>query len=267
MNIPLINPCLEMSWLLANATGKGVTVAVIDSGVDGRHPKLRSQLIGGCEIVHDRLRRVRIKETAPADCRDDFGHGTAVAGIISDLAPDTRLVSVKVLDDHNTCTGDILLEGIRWALDRKIRLLNLSLATTKHSVVERLFELCERAYIQGSIIVAARRNFGELGCPAMFSSVISVDRNSFPERWRIHFRPGNPIQFDARGTNVRALAPGGGETVLTGTSFATPHVTGIVALLSQAFPHLTASEAKAGLKALSDRLKKESKLPSSSLSI
>ena len=185
--------------------------------------------------------------------RDNYGHGTAVAGIIADLAPAARLVSVKVLDDYNSCTGDVLIAGLKWALDQNIRLLNMSLTTSKPADIQKLFPLCERAYVQNSIIVAAKRNFGDLGCPAMFSSVISVDREEYVEKLRVHYRPYNMIEFDARGTQIKVLAPGGGYGIQTGTSFATPHVCGMVALLLERFPRLTAVEAKSALMAFSER--------------
>jgi subtilisin family serine protease len=162
------------------------------------------------------------------------------------------LVSVKVLDDYNSCTGDVLIAGLKWALDQKIRLLNMSLATSKPAYVRQLFALCERAYVQNSIIVAARRNFGDQGCPAMFSSVLSVDREKYVDKLRVHYRPNNMIEFDARGTQIKVLAPGGGYAIHTGTSFATPHVCGMVALLMERFPRLTAVEAKSALMAFSE---------------
>jgi subtilisin len=104
--------------------------------------------------------------------------------------------------------------------------------------------------VQNSIIVTSRRNFGEFGCPAMFSSVISVDRGDFDNKYQYRYRPRNVIQYEARGTNVEVLAPQAGYARQTGTSFATPHITGIVALLMQVFPGMLGVEAKTILKAM-----------------
>ena len=84
----------------------------------------------------------------------------------------------------------------------------------------------------------------------MFSSVISVDREDFDDRYRIRFRPKSFIEYDAAGTKIRVPAPGGGYTETTGTSFATPHVTGLVALLLEVMPGLLPVEAKVILKSL-----------------
>ncbi len=251
MNVPLLNPRLNLKWLASHARGKGIEVAVIDSGIDASHPQLDGRVSRGCTVAKNNRGEIVIREVEAGKNRDGYGHGTAVAGIIADLAPAARLVSVKVLDDYNSCTGDVLIAGLKWALDQNIRLLNMSLTTSKPADIQKLFPLCERAYVQNSIIVAAKRNFGDLGCPAMFSSVISVDREEYVEKLRVHYRPYNMIEFDARGTQIKVLAPGGGYGIQTGTSFATPHVCGMVALLLERFPRLTAVEAKSALMAFS----------------
>ena len=251
MNVPLLNPRLSLKWLASHASGRGIEVAVIDSGIDASHPRLAGHVSRGCTVAKNNRGEIVIREVEARKNRDDYGHGTAVAGIIADLAPAARLVSVKVLDDYNSCSGDVLIAGLKWALDQNIRLLNMSLTTSKPSSIHQLFELCERAYVQNSIIVAARRNFGDMGCPAMFSSVLSVDREQYVEKLRVHYRPHNMIEFDARGTQIKVLAPGGGYAIQTGTSFATPHVCGMVALLLERFPRLTAPEVKSALMAFS----------------
>ena len=257
--VPLISARLTLPWLASHATGKDVEVAVLDTGIDGSHPALKGRISRGCVVKRDSKGRIHFREISRKACTDDFGHGTAVAGIIAGLAPGARIVNVKVLDDHNSTTGDVLIAGLRWAIDQNIRLLNLSLATSRRHWIPALFSLCERAFIQNSIIVSARRNIGDVGYPAMFSSVISVDRADYREELRIHYRPNDVVQFDARGTAVKVAIPGGGYSIQTGTSFATPHVCAIVALLLELFPALTAVEARAVLKAFSDRLHRGSR--------
>ena len=252
MNVPLINPRVSLEWLASHARGRGVDVAIIDSGIDATHPRLAGHISRGCTVAKNRRGEIVIRDLPAEKNRDNYGHGTAVAGIIADLAPAARLISVRVLDEYNSCTGDVLIAGVQWALDQNIRVLNMSLTTSKTAYIPRLNELCERAYVQNSIIVAAKRNFGDLGCPAIFSSVISVDREEYVEKLRVRYHPREIIEFDARGTQIKVLAPGGGYAVQTGTSFATPHVSGMVALLLEVYPGLTAAEAKAALMAFSD---------------
>ncbi len=247
--IPLINPELCIEWLIGNWSGKGIRVAVIDSGIDAAHPDLEGRVKGACVVRSLGGNRIECEEKPGEDSYDSFGHGTGVAGIIADIAPEVEITSVKVLNEYNTCTADVLIEGLKWALDRKFPLINMSLAA-REKFAQPLFSLCEKAFIQNSIIVTSRRNFGEVGCPAIFSSVISIERGSFDSKYKYRFRPQDIIQYEARGTEVRAPGLKGGYVLQTGTSFAAPHITGIVALLLEAFPNILGVEVKAALNAM-----------------
>lgn len=249
--LPLINPEITIDWLVRNATGKGLEVAVVDSGVDPHHPDLTGKISRSCLVEKDAEGQVICQEIAVADSVDNFGHGTAVAGIITDIAPDAKIINIKVLNQYNACTGDVLIEGIKWALDQDIKLINMSLATIKSQWVQPLFELCERAYTQDAILVVSRRNMGPLGCPAMFSSVVSVERGEFASKYQTRFKTGNLIECDASGTEITVPAPGGGYVKQTGTSFATPHVAGLIALMLEIWPGMVSPEVKALLKSLS----------------
>lgn len=252
---PIINPMLSIDWLKTNATGKGVQIAIIDSGVDALHPALQGRVVRTCVVGKNIEGVISCEEVPVTESTDNFGHGTAVAGCVTGVAPEVEIINVKVLNDYNACTGDILIAGLEWALQQGIRLINMSLATSKQQWIQGLFQLVEQAYIQNTIIVASRRNIGDLGCPAMFSSVISVDRESYTDRFQLGYRANNMIEYDARGTEIEVLVPGGGYAIQTGTSFATPHVTGMVALLLEKFPTITGSEAKTILKALAQAQK------------
>ncbi len=249
MNI--VNPVLNWDWLQRTCTGRGTVVAVIDSGVDAEHPELQGKVRQACRVHKNAQGEIGFQVLPGEESRDSYGHGTAVAGVILNLAPQAELVSVKVLNEYNQCSGQELIAGLKWALDQKIKLINMSLATAKKQFVPELMELCEQANTQETIIVAARRNFGDVGWPAVFSSVISVDREDFPDRFLLRYYPRNVIDFGAAGYNLRLPSLHGGYSLLTGTSFATPHITGMIALLLEAFPGLLPAEAKTVLKALS----------------
>lgn len=250
-SVKLINPTLTLDWLISNSTGKGVQVAVIDSGVDASHPALKGKIKRACVVTKDKAYRIRCEEIPAEQSFDNVGHGTGVAGIITEIASDAEIISIKVLNEYNSCTGDILIEGISWALNQNIKLINMSLALSKECYFPAVFKLCEQACVQDAIIISARRNFGGIGCPAMFSSVISVDRQDFGSKYDIRYKPRSIVQYDARGTRVKVPTLGGKYAELTGTSFATPHVTGIIALVLQVIPNLIPVEAKAFLKSVS----------------
>ncbi len=227
-----------------------VTVAVLDSGVDGTHPALAGRLTGAVAVEMEDGKPV-VREKSIGDNNDLFGHGTPVAGIIAAIAPNARIYDVRVFNTSNDGARSVLLAGFAHALDQPMRLLNMSLAAVP-SIKRELMELCEQAYFQQKIVVAARRNapFENDGLPAELSSCIGVDRGEYPTPFDYIFRPGTPVEFEARGENVVAPARGGGYTTISGTSFATPTVCGLCALLLGAYPDMTLFELKTSLKQL-----------------
>ena len=229
-----------------------VRVAVVDSGIDATHRDLAGRVDeawriatgkDGVKVVRGRLGRNN----------DAFGHGTGVAGIIAQIAPNARIIDVRVLDEHNAATGDALLKGFSLAIEREACLINLSLACRAAYAVP-LHALCEKAYQHNQIVIAAKRNMPlqDDGFPARLSSCIGVDVAAFPSPYMLRFLRWPPVEFAARGDRVVTAAAGGGYTSMTGTSFATPTVTGLCALLVGAFPDLRLFEIKTVLKDLAE---------------
>jgi len=225
-----------------------VLVAVVDSGIDATHPALRSRVAGAWRVgQRGKVARV-IKVRRPRN-NDVFGHGTSVAGIVAAIAPNVQLLDIRVLDERCSGGGPALLAGFEHAIAADARLINLSLACVAQYAAQ-LHELCERAYRRNQIVVAAKRNMplADNGFPAEFSSCISVALGDFPTPFMLEFLDPPPIEFAARGAGVLAPAAGGGRTHVTGTSFATPTVTGLCALLVGAYPNLKLFELKTLLK-------------------
>jgi subtilisin len=227
-----------------------VAVAVLDSGVDGSHPDLAGRVMGAVAFDFEEGKAV-LRELPPEANNDMFGHGTPVAGIIAAIAPNARIFDVRVFGEKNVGATKILLAGFEYALGQPWRLLNMSLAAVS-SIRRELVDLCERAYFQQQIVVAARRNapFDDDGLPAELSSCIGVDRGEYPSPFDYIFRPRTPIEFEARGESVVAPAKGGGYTTLSGTSFATPTMSALCALLLGAYPDMTLFELKTSLRQL-----------------
>jgi subtilisin len=257
-------PGMGAAWILAEGWESlrkralaPVTVAVLDSGIDGSHPDLAGRIAGACAVELEGDRPV-VHELSPTANNDVFGHGTSVAGIIAAIAPNARIFDVRILSERNIGGTEVLLRGFVHALDQPWRVLNLSLAAIS-SIRGEFSQLCERAYFQEQIVVAARRNLplGDDGLPAEFSSCIGVDRGSFQSPFDYVFRARTPIEFEARGEAVIAPARGGGYTTVTGTSFATPTVSGLCALLLGACPDLKLFEIKTALRHFANATKKE----------
>jgi subtilisin len=227
-------------------TGKGVKIAVLDSGVDGTHPAFAGRVRAQFDVTADRM-GVRC---VPAKLADSIGHGTACAGIILQLAPEAELYSVQVIGSEARGTADQLVAALSFALDQDYDVINMSLGTTDERITRRLGALTDRAFYQGKIIVAAANNLGQVAFPAHFSSVIAVGMEGFDNPESLRYDLGGPVEVAARGVYVEAPAMGGGTQLFTGTSFACPHVSGMVARLRGLYPGLTAFEARSLLRLL-----------------
>jgi subtilisin family serine protease len=225
-----------------------VEVAVIDSGIDATHADLAGRVQLAYHVKAG-AGGARVVPIATPSNQDSYGHGTAVASIIARIAPNARLIDVHVLEAGNIGSPDALVAGLETAIAHRWRVINMSLAATP-MVARRLMPLCERAHFQGQVVVAARRNlpFPDDGYPAAFSSVLGVDNDELPSPYRYFFKSG-PVEWNASGEWVSVASAGGGYTAKVGTSFATPVITGLCALLLGAFPELTPFEVKAVLKA------------------
>jgi subtilisin len=225
-------------------TGRGAQIAVIDSGIDTAHPDLHGKVRESVEAVIEG-NKVSFVESATGDAA---GHGTACAGIISRIAPDAELFSIKVLGANSTGAGFAFLAGLEYAIKRRFRVINLSLGTTKPQYVVPLRDLLDRAYQSGCIVVAAANNLPHPSFPSIFSSsLISVVKGEIKDAFDFSFRYGEVIELVAPGVNVQTAWTGGGHRKLTGNSFACPHISAIIALLLEANPNLTPFQVKSAL--------------------
>lgn len=249
--VPLAQALATEPEELARRSLAPVTIAVLDSGIDGTHPDLVGRVIDAVrvELVDG---KPMIVQGSASQNNDSYGHGTAVASIACKVSPNAKIVDVKVLGEGKLGTGAALIVGLRWAIQQKISVVNMSLAASAEFAA-RLHALCEQAYRQGQVIVAATRNMplADHGFPAELSSVVSVDQGKLDSLYRLYYRRAHPIEYVAHGDEVAVAAAGGGYTTKTGTSFATPAVSGLCALWLGAFPELRPFEVKALLKAFS----------------
>jgi len=235
----------EDDW--RRATGRGVSVAIIDSGIDTLHPDLAGRVASSVEARIDNKKVV----FDPSDEGDSAGHGTACAGIIASIAPDAELHSIKVLGAGGLGDGMAFMAGLEWAIKQKYRVVNLSLGTTKPQFFAPLHDLLDRAYQAGCIVVAAANNLPQPSFPSVFSSsLISVIKSEQTDPLNFGFHYGEVIELTAPGVNVRTPWPGGGYRNLTGNSFACPHIVGVVALLLEKHPNLTPFHVKSALHSI-----------------
>jgi subtilisin family serine protease len=230
---------VDREWALGGSTGRGVRVCVVDSGVEAGHPAVGDIAEAVAVAVVDDEAVVE-----PDTLGDVCGHGTACAGIIRGLAPECELVSVRVLGEGFVGSGPVLVEGLRWAVEQGFDVINMSLSTTKHRFVGALHDLADAAYFRRSIVVASAHNMPVASYPWRFSSVISVASHDLDDPLAYFRNPDPPVEFFARGVDVRIAWTGGTHIRSTGNSFATPHITGICALIRAKHPYLTPFEVK-----------------------
>ena len=173
------------NWAWGGATGAGVRVCVLDSGVDAGHPQV-GPIQGAVAVAPGDDDELAVVPDADGDA---YGHGTACAAIIRKLAPDCELHSVRVLGGELTGTGPVLLRGLRWAIEQRFNVINLSLSTTKSRFAPELRELTDRAYFGDTILVASAHNMPVESFPWRFSSVLSVGSHAGSDRLSTTYTP------------------------------------------------------------------------------
>ena len=229
----------------ALAQGKGVRIAIIDSGVDASHP----DLAGAVEATFD---------ASGGKAARAGDHATAVAGIIrarglmQGIAPKARLLCVRVFaragkSKTNAATTASILRGIDWALARRARVLNLSLAGPHDPLLKQGIAV---AHDKRAIIVAAAGNGGTKAppaYPAAYDQVIAVTATDVADRLYASANRGGYISVAAPGVDILAPALGHGHALRSGTSFAAAHISGIIALMIERNSALTAKQARRAL--------------------
>ena len=211
-------------------SGRGVTVAVIDSGVHAKHPHVGG-VAGGVAIEPD--------GEIHADYLDRLGHGTAVTAAIREKAPDIDIQAVKVFGRKLSTSTGVLVKAIDWAVEQGVQLINLSLGTVNSRSDLILWASVERAAEQGTLIVSPSEHEGRIWLPGSLAGVAGVTLD-----WDC---PRNQVRFvsDSTGTGVflasgfpRPIAGVAPDANLKGVSFAAANVTGILACLLEGRPEV-----------------------------
>lgn len=205
--------------LFPGATGGGLKIAVIDSGVNLRHPHICASTRG-----------VVIGSESEGNCTDDpVGHGTAVMAAIQEKAPDAEYFAVKLFDASLRATSDRLIKAIEWAIENRMDVVNLSLGTPNFDYRDQLQQLVERAATAGMLLVSARCAGQHPVLPGVLEGVIGVDVDwDLPrDRYRVSEAKGHPY-FLASGY-PRPLPGMPPSRNLHGISFAVANMTGFVA--------------------------------------
>jgi subtilisin family serine protease len=244
--LPLPDDAVEWAW--GGADGAGVRVAVVDSGVDPAHPAV-GDLAGSVafEPDDDQPWGQRAVPTEPADLA---GHGTACAGIIRAIAPACELWSVRILGESMRGRAGVLAAAVDWVVEQRFDVVNLSLSTPNKDWYGHLHSLADNAFFGGSVLVCAVNNVFKPTYPAEFASVVSVATGG-PPGTPLSYNVEPPAEFGAPGLDVPVAWLDGATATVSGNSFATAHVSGLVALIRSKHPDLPPHAVKAVLAAAS----------------
>lgn len=251
------------------ATGEGIKIAVLDTGIDATHPALAGRIIAGFDFVDfDNDPREE------GNHEDDFGfgHGTHVAGLIALAAPDAQLIPIRILEPDGSGNMWVLIEGLEYAVQSGATVINLSFAFSRDSeVLEEVIEatICEADGLafggddeclfpdqQPIVVVASAGNTGnqvpqypaaeqEDGLLAVAASTITDTVAPFSTR-------GAWVQVAAPGANILSTVPGNEYATWNGTSMSAPFAAGVVALVRQRYPLLTPTEVVARIATTAD---------------
>lgn len=239
---------VDRTWAYGDGRGRGVRVAVVDSGVDADHPLVGS-VQGYVAIERDDRTETGLRHDTGAH-RDLYGHGTACAAIVRELAPEVELVSVRVLGENLKGSAGAFAEGVEWCIEQGVDIINLSMSTASDRWAEPFWELVDRALYRGVLLVAAMNNERKRTIPSEFAGVFSVACAPGDDRERIWCNPQGPAEWGAAGIDVDVAWLGGATIRTTGNSFAAPVVAGHLARLRAAHPGITAWQAKTVLAQL-----------------
>jgi subtilisin len=227
-------------------SGAKVKIAVIDTGIDYNHPDLRQAVAGGINLVEP--------YRSPLD---DNGHGTHIAGTIAaastgngvfGVAPEAKIYAVKAFDQYGTAYVSDIVKGVEWCIENHMQIINMSFGMkTPHKALE---EALRTAYRRGMVIVASSGNEGKIGdidYPARYRNVLAVGATGKHQRVTAFSNRGRRIDIYAPGYKVISTWLNGCYQELSGTSMATSHVSGVIALLLSLRPGLSPLSVKRSL--------------------
>ncbi|MFG1990550.1 type VII secretion-associated serine protease mycosin [Actinoplanes sp. NPDC048988] len=261
--VPVEDQVYAPKRLAGFATGKGVRVAVIDSGVDGDHPQLRGRVTPGADFLHG-------DDSGRQDCQ---GHGTLVASIIAaaparntgfqGLAPEAAILPFRITEQEvidGEAVGDKgspaqFAQAIDLAVEQGADVINISLVMTSDNAAVRA--AVARAVRAGVVVVAAAGNNARQGnpdpFPAKYPGVIGVGAVGADGTVADYSQHGEYVDLVAIGNGVTGADAGGtGHTSQSGTSFAAPFVSATAALIKQRFPRLSPAGVRQRLIATAD---------------
>ena len=228
------------AWDLSTGS-QNVVIAVLDSGASAAHPDLKNKLLPGYDFINN--------DNNPDD---DNGHGTAVAGVaapstnnavgVAGVAWANPILPVKVLGADGSGNYSAIANGITYAADRGARIINMSLGGTSSS--RTLQDAVNYAWKKNCVLIAAAGNNGNDTAvyPAACANVVAVSATNSSDTRPSWSNYGSYVDLSAPGVNIVSLQGTNSYAGWNGTSFSSPVVAGVAALMASANPNLTNTE-------------------------
>jgi subtilisin family serine protease len=227
-----------------SSTGYGITVAILDSGIDATHPDLQGQLVPGWNFYDNN-----------SNTSDVYGHGTKVAGVVAALgnngmgvagiAWNAKVMPVRVSDTSGVGTWSAIASGLNWAADRGAKVANLSFAVQSSSTTQTAAQYFRN---KGGVVVNSAGNYGVLDPTAASDALVSVSATDSTDTLASWSSYGPYVDLSAPGVGIWTTTVGGGYGAVSGTSFSSPLTAGVAALMMAANPALSPSQIVSLLK-------------------
>ena len=237
-------PKIQAPTAWDSSLGTGVTIAILDSGVDGTHPDLQGKLVAGWNFYDGN-----------ANTTDVYGHGTKVAGAaaatsnngtgVTGVAWNAKIMPVRISDTAGYAFYSTIAEGIYWAADNGAKVVNVSYAVHGSTSVQSAGQ-----YLQGKggLLINSAGNSGAVDTTLANGAMISVSATDSADAKASWSSFGNYVDVSAPGQGIWTTTRGGGYAAVNGTSFSSPVTAGVVALMMSANPALKPSELENILK-------------------
>lgn len=232
---------------LTRGTGKGVRIAILDSGVETSHPKLSKLSLSDDIIIQSRGGKI---QAIDGQGEDVFGHGTAVTDIVHRHSPEVEIGSFRVLGHFKESRASVIREGVRAAALCNYDIIHCSFGAPARAQDAAIYKgWLDALYLRGIHVVAAGSNVGfhNAEWPAHFPTVIAVGADPNDQN-QLQLNQGSLVEFSINGRETSAAWLNSSHKEVFGSSFAAPKVTAMLARILSVYPQLHPLQAKALLR-------------------